>query len=89
MDFVSIEYDLDLKRWVLDDESDPNHWQNFQVAAENSKLMWEYLDKLQRYNFKVLFEGSEPQGLRFLGVEARWGEFVSATPDQMVLRNPL
>lgn len=73
----------------------------FTEAAVVAELRWEALDIMQRYCFKVVTgprteaDLTDPdriatrcQGLRFLGVEARWGEYVAATKDQLVLGNP-
>lgn len=100
MQYVMIEYDRELRRWAADLEEDiDNFWEMFEEAAVNSKLRWEALDVFQSYQFKLM-DMPNPQieedpdaypkmlGLRFLGVDARWGEFVPATKDQMVLGNP-
>jgi len=101
MDFVTIEFDRGLSRWaiseLLDDPVEESlAYTNFMQAAESSKLRWDALDILQQYCFKVVYGEhirgmmSPPvEGLRFLGVEARWGEYVAATQDQLVLGNPL
>lgn len=96
MDFVTIEYSVDDEGWIPNDVGpDPETGlEDFAVACEKAGLQWEHLDKLQRYCFKVVYVApvddaqEEIAGLRFLGVEARWGEFVPATPEQLVLRNP-
>lgn len=96
MYFVTIQYDPEEEMWVEDEESSvwPEDYCGgggpFYAAAEISGLQYEHLDKLQRYQFRLLMDSDdEVKGLRFLGTEARWGEFVAATQDQMVLRNPL
>lgn len=95
MIFVTIEFDPEDDMWVVDETSAV--WTNdyvggggpFYAAAQMSGLCYEHLDKLQRYQFRVLVENGQVTGLRFLGTEARWGEFVPATADQLVLKNPL
>ena len=98
MDFVTIEYRRDLSDWCPKeiDEMTQGQEVDFDQACKLSKLTWEHLDVMQRYCFKVVYEDRdesvgypEVKGLRFLGVEARWGEYVAATQDQLVLRNPV
>lgn len=87
MDVVTIGFDPELDRWCIldldDEEREPFSFANFLKAAETSGLQWEHLDKVQEYLFKVT-----DQGLRFLGTQARWGDFVPATQDQLVLKRP-
>lgn len=98
MNFVTIEYDPEDDMWSVDEEA--SVWAHkglaggpFYAAAQISGLCYEHLDKLQRYQFRVLHEDDKTcdqvRGLRFLGTEARWGEFVPATADQLILKNPL
>jgi len=91
MDFVTIEFDRQEKAWLLvDPGTEPHADEDFFVAADISLFRWEALDIMQRYCFKVMYDGYDDVcGLRFLGVEARWGEYVAATQDQLVLGNPL
>lgn len=89
MDFVTIEFRPDLRRWCadLEDEED-GFWEVFLEAARNSKLRWEALDFFQKYQFR-LFETNEGLKLRFLAIDTRYGEYVPATKDQMVLGAPV
>lgn len=95
VNFVTIEFDPEEDQWVEDEESSiwPENYVGgggpFYAAAQLSGLQWEHLDKVQKYQFRVVYEGDQVKGLRFLGTEARWGEFVPATPDQLVLKNPV
>jgi hypothetical protein len=85
---TTIEFARDLGRWLADLEGDdPNFWLIFQEAARNSKLHWEALDFFQAYTFKVIYTDDGPY-LRFLGIETQYDEWVPATKDQLVLRNP-
>lgn len=87
-DVTTIEFARDLGRWWADlEDDDPNFWLIFLEAARNSKLHWEALDFFQAYTFKVIYTEDGPY-LRFLGIDTRYGEYVEATEDQMVLRNP-
>lgn len=89
MDFVTIGFDPELDRWIildLDEGEENKTFQTFSKFAEVSGLQWEHLDKVQEYMFRIT---SEPAGLRFLGTQARWGDFVPATQDQLVLRRPV
>lgn len=89
MDFVTLEYDRGNRRWAVEGFSE-NEDEEFFVAADISLLRWEALDVMQQYCFKVIRDGyDDVTGLRFLGVEARWGEYVAATQDQLVLGNPI
>jgi len=95
MNFVTIEYDPEQEMWVEDENASvwPEDYVGgggpFYMAAKLSGLQWEHLDKVQRYQFRILFEDDQVKGLRFLGTEARWGDFVPATQDQLVLKNPV
>ena len=93
--FVTIEFDKEKKRWAIEEqmlvggplpEDMDAFWDIFLEGAKASKLRWEALDFFQRYQFK-LFEEPTPK-LLFVGIETRWGEYVAATKDQMVLGNP-
>lgn len=94
MGFVMIQFDPEQEMWDVLEEDWPELSQfsqvdhPFYVGAEISGLQWEHLDKLQKYQFRVLLADGQVKGLRFLGTEARWGEFVPATPDQLVLKSP-
>ncbi len=88
MHFVTIEYDREARRWAACGDN-PNTDQVFSDAEEQAGLRWESLDVMQKYCFKVIYTPQDKvEGLRFLGVETRWGEYVAATKDQLVLRNP-
>lgn len=96
MGFVTIQFDPEQEMWDVLEEDWPDLNQAtgaidnpFYVGAEISGLQWEHLDKLQKYQFRVLFAEGQVKGLRFLGTEARWGEFVPATSDQLVLKSPV
>jgi len=89
MDFVTIEFDRELGRWSADLEAEDAHfWDIFEAAAKESKLRWDGLDMLQQYCFKLVEQEGRRTALRFLGVEARWGEYVPATQDQLILGSP-
>lgn len=88
MHYVTIEYARDLSRWWADLEDENEHfWLIFEEAARNSKMRWEALDYFQKYQFKLVETEDGPR-LRFLGVDTRYGEYVAATQDQMVLGAP-
>lgn len=96
VNFVSIQFDVYEDKWVIDEDASvwPEDYVGgggpFYMGAHESGLRWENLDKVQRYQFRVVYDqGGQVKGLRFLGTEARWGEFVPATADQLVLRHPV